>query len=273
MPFLVLTLFMSLSLRADTVTPVEAAQSLAVQKKRQEASEILRKALAATPISLRTRAKLTEALNQITTVFFTDKGQKAFEAGQALMWESPDLALAQFRQALPLEDENIQILNHIARIQLQKQDCDGAVQTLLSSRRLNPYGSESAVLELRALYCQQRFDVLRESAKKLPALDKWQDAFVQYLLAQDLLQQKSFRKSFDAAMKLSEEQPSFPEPYWVLARSAMGLEKESEPWLGKYVSLCKAATPRDRKKFSLEPRLCANLKEAEDELAKQSADF
>lgn len=210
-----------------------------------------------------------EALNHISKMFFTDKGQKTFEAAQATMWENPEVALNQFKEALALEDQNLQVLNNIARIQLLKQDCDGAAQSLQTARNLNPLSGESAVLELRALSCKQNFEALKEKAKTLPPLDKWEEAYVQYLLAGEALQQKSYKKAFDALFKLTEENPQFPESYNLLGRAATELSKDPEPFFQKYVSLCKAVTAREKKKYSLEPRLCAGQKEAEDELAKK----
>jgi hypothetical protein len=255
---------------ADPAPPaIEKAQTLALKKNRVEACAVLRRTLEELPPAAKSRGKVTEALRQISKMFFTDKGQKIFEAGQSSMWDTPDMALAQFKEALALEDQNIQVLDNIARIQILKQDCDAALQTVGQARKVNPTSGESAVLELRALSCKQNFEILREKSKTLPALDKWEEAYVQYLLAGDALQQKSYKKAFDALFKLTEENPQFPESYWLLGKAAAEMNKDPEAFLEKYVSLCKAATAREKKKYSLEPRLCANLKEAEDELAKK----
>lgn len=252
-------------------TPIQQAQALAIKKNRQEACAVLKGALEGA--SGKQRAKISEMLQQVSTMFFTDKGQKAFEAGQAAMWDTPEIALAHFREAQTLEDNNVQVLNNIARVHLMKQDCENATQAIQYSRKLNPVFGESALLELRALACQKKFEVLREKTKSLPALDKWEESYVQYLSSLDGIQQKAWKKSLDAMTKVSEEQPQFPESYYVLAKASQELGKDAEPWLQKYVSLCKVVTVRERKKFSLEPRLCANQKEAEDELAKKPTEL
>lgn len=271
-------IFLSVWLTAHALDPVvtviEHAQSLALKKNRKEACAVLQTALNSTPAPAKaSRAKLNESLAQISKVFFTDKGQKAYESGQALMFENPDLAMTNFREALSLEDDNLAVLNSMAKVQLAKQDCDGARATLERARAMNPAAAEPAVLELRTLICQKSFDGLKEKAKQLPSLDKWEDSYVQYLLAQDYLQEKTPKKAFDTLSKIVEEQPQFPESYLWLARAGNELNKDNEAWLHKYISLCKAVTPKERKRFSLEPRLCANMKEAEDELAKKSADI
>jgi hypothetical protein len=259
---------------ADSVTSaIEQAQALALKKNRQEACAVLQRALVNTPTALKSRAKLSESLTQIATVFFTDKGQKNFESGQAILWDNPDMALTQFRQALELEDNNILLLGGVARVQLLKFDCEGALTSAQAARKINPYDAESAVLEVRAHVCAQKPELAREKMKQLPPLDKWQASYIQYLNAQEAYAQKSARKSFEAAQKVSEEQPGFPEPYFLMAKAGVELNREVEPFLQKYVSLCKAVTLRERKRYSLEPRLCANLKEAEDELAKKSTEL
>lgn len=266
-------IYLLVGVRAWAIDPVvsaiDQAHSLVLKKNRVEACAILSRAWGELPTNSKSRPKIVEALNQVSKMFFTDKGQKIFEAGQASMWDTPDVALSQFKEALALEDQNILILNNVARIQLIKQDCDGAIQSLQTARKLNPVAAEAAVLELRALSCKQNFETLREKAKTLPALDKWEEAYVQFLLAGDSAQQRSFKKAFETAFKLTEEHPQFPESYLLLGRIAPEVSKDPEPYLQKYISLCKAATAREKKKFALEPRLCAALKETEDELAKK----
>jgi len=247
-------------------TAIEHAQGLALKKNRQEATASLREAIVQQP---KAKAKLIEALQQISKVFFTDKGQKAFEAGQSLMFDNPDMALQQLKEALAQEDGNLAVLATIAKVQLAKQDCGGAEATLEKARRMNPFASEPAVLEMRTLVCQKNFEALRERTRLLPTLDKWEEQFVQYLNAQA----GPPRKAYDVLLRVTEERADFPEAYLQLARAEQALAREDEPALTKYISLCKAVTTKERRRFSLEPRLCQSLKEAEDELAKKSADL
>lgn len=268
---LIFAILISSLLNADPVTSaVEEAQGLALKKNRQEAAQVLNKAIEAAAPPLRGRSRLIDVQAGIAKVFFTDKGQKLYELGQSTMYESPDLAMNQYKEALALEDNNILILDNMARIQLSKGDCAGAVQTLQKARALFPFAPEPAVLELRALVCQKNFEAFREKIKALPALEKEQEPFVQYLVAQDFLQQKMWRKATDILVKVSEEEPQFPEAYYLLTRAGAELSRDTDGAAQKYVSLCKGLTLRVRKRFSLEPRLCVNVKEVEDELAKKT---
>jgi tetratricopeptide (TPR) repeat protein len=267
-----LFLIMSFCLAADpATTAVEHAQSLVLKKNRHEACAVLQNALEAGSLNNSGKQKVRDSLNSISKMFFTDKGQRLFENGQTALFENPDVATTQFRGALQLEDSNILILNGLAKIHLAKKDCEGALGFVEQARILNPWFPETSVLEMRTLICQKRFAAAREKGRTMPPLDKWNEAFVQYLSAQNLMEENLPRKAFELLSKVSEEFPKFPESYYFLAKAGGELSKDTEPWLQKYASLCKALTPRDRKSFSEEPQLCAHLKDVEDELQKKTA--
>ena len=269
-----IVLFSTFLWAADPVTTaIDQSQSLALKKDRQKAAAVLSQAIGETRPPLKGRARLIETLDNIAKVFFTDKGQKLFELGQSAMFENPEMALGQYREALTLEGDNILILDSIAKVQLGKADCAGAATTVQKARALDPYAGEPAVLELRTLVCQKNFDDFRAKLKLLPPVEKSQDWFVQYLVGQDFLQQKMWRKATEVLLKVSEEEPQFPEPYYWLTKAGTEAGRDTDPWAEKYVSLCKGISLRARQRFSLEPRLCVNAKEVEDELAKKSTDI
>lgn len=257
----------------DNVTAViERAQSLTLKKNRQEAAKLLNETIKNLPPSSKNKPRLVDTLKKVSEIFITDKGQKFFESGEANLLAQPDFAIRQFGEALQLEDDNLLILNGLARAHLSKQDCRAAQGYVQRARQLHPLASEPAIFELKTLLCVQDFTSFQKLGKDLPPLNKWEESFVQYLSAQDLIHQKANRKAFDTLLKVTEENPQFPEPYFVLSQLAKTLERDGDTWLQRYASLCKNVTSRDRKRYSLEPRLCANLKEAQDELAKKNSD-
>lgn len=252
---------------------IDQAQGLAVKKNRKEACGILQRALVQPSLTVPAKQKLQDSLNQIGRVFFTDKGQKLFETAQSQAFENPDLAVTQYQQALQMEDDNVLILANLAKIQIAKKDCASAAALVERGRALNPYSPELSTVELRTLACQKRFSLIKDKARSLPPLNKWGDSFVQYLLAQNHLEEKSPRKAFDILNKVSDEFPQFPESYYYLAKAGADLNKDTESWLERYVSLCKSVSVRERKKYSDEPLLCAHLKEVEDELSRKSTEM
>jgi predicted Zn-dependent protease len=266
--------FASTAGAADGVSAaIEKAQGLALKKNRREAAQILRNEITNLPANSKNRPKLIEALAQITTIFLTDKGQRTFETGQSIMFDNPDLAMGRFNEALAMEDGNISVLQNIARLQMTKLDCEGARSTIDNARAINPYFAELALLEARDLLCLKDYEVFREKMKALPApLTGWDASFSQYLLAQDFLEQNMYKKALELLTKVSEEQGKFPEVYYYLWKAGAGLNRDTEAWKLRYASLCKSIGPKEKKQFAQEPRLCVNLKEVEDELAKDSGE-
>jgi len=256
---------------ADPIsTAIEQAQGLALKKDRQAALKVLNKAIEAAAPPLKGRAKLIETELSIGKVFVTDKGQRLYESGQSAMFDNPDSALTQYKEALTLEDNNILLLDSVAQVQLAKQDCTGAASTLHDTRLYYPYAAEPALLELRTMICLKNFEGLREKIRQLPALEKGTEYMVQYFTAQDFLNQKMSRKASDILTRVSEEEPKFPETYYYLVKAGLELGKDVETTAQKYISLCKGVTMRERKKYSLEPTICGNTKEVEDVLAKKT---
>ncbi len=253
-----------------TGSAIDHAQALAKKKNRKEACAILRQEIASNPKSS-TRA--VESLEVVAKVFFTDKGQKAFEAGQASAFDNPDFALSQFRRALELEDDNLSVLLSLARLHIARRECAIALEFLVRARELHPLNGDAAVLELRGLQCLGRAELLREKSKVLPVLDPWQQSFVQFLTAKDLIEQGQAKKASDVLLKVSEENPQFPEVYYYLAKAGRELKKDIESWQQRYVVLCKRMNVRERRKFALEPMLCFASKEVEDELAKTDSEI
>lgn len=246
---------------------IEQAQALALKKNRKEACALLNRAYQATPSQVRGRSKILETLNQISKVFFTDKGQKLFESGQVMLYENADMALTQLREAQGLEDENILILSHVARAQIIRGECDGALLNIEMARSLNPFATEPAVLELRALLCAKRYDQFRDKAKSITSSDKWDQGFIQYLQAQEHLRLNASHKAYEMLLKVTDEFAQFPEGFYQLAKAGKALDKDVLPWLQKYSVLCKGVTFRERKKFGYEPQLCTRMKEVDEELA------
>lgn len=272
--WIILLIFSVAAANDGVSSAIEQAQAAAVKKNRLASSSALQGAMATPGLNKAGRSRLNEALAQLTTEFFTDKGQKEFESGRAQMFDNPDLALAHFNRALALEDHNVVVLTSMAKVQLLKQDCEAAAANLDKALKLNPLAIEPALLRLRVRVCRQRPEGLREAAKTLPVpLERWDDAFVQYLIAQEYVAEKQSRKAFELLNRLVDEQPSFPEGYLWLARAGHELGRDNESWLQKYMSLCKAITNKERRRFSLEPRLCVNMKDVENELATKSTDI
>jgi hypothetical protein len=272
MPLITSALICALLHAADpTAVAIARAQDAAIRKDRAQASSILREALQHTG-SRTARQRIGEALAQVTRIFFTDQGQRAFETGQTALQDSPEAALPAFREALRLEDGNVAVRLGLARYHLVRQDCAAAASEVAEARRLDPLDGDAAALDLRVMICQHSFTGLREKVRRLPPLTKWQSSFVAYVQAREMLEQGANRRAAEALGRVVADFPRFPEARFYLSR-ADATRASGEDSLRRYVALCRSFTGRDRREFALEPRACVHQKEAEDELAKKPAEF
>jgi len=253
---------------------VTRAQGLVRKKQRVEACAILVKGIKElTPSAKTDRGRLIEELARVSQVFVTDKGQKHFEAAQAALYESPDVALSRLMSANEVEHDNALVWENVTRAKIVKQDCEGAREAIQHARVMNPFSSSAALLELNALACLNDWDSVREKMKTLPSLSKSDEPFLHYLNAREALEQQQFKRAMDLLTRVTEELPAFPEAYIGLATAAKKLGKDGESWQTRYVSLCKVISNRERRRYGLEPRLCLRAKEVQDELANKTTDI
>jgi hypothetical protein len=243
---------------------IDSAQKTILQKDRQKAALLLRESIKTFPPSQ--KARLVEALSQISTVFISDKGQKAFESGQSLMFDNPDLARARLQEALGLEDKNILVLKALARLAMFRGDCASARGPIQESLEINPFDLDTQILELRTHACLEEWAQVSTKSKALltlGSLSRAQQVHVHFILSMESLAQKNFKRAEDWARRTVLAADRFPEGHrqlW-LAQGENRLNDLSA--LRRYVSLCKALTVNERKRWLLEPQLCAHRTEAE----------
>lgn len=254
--------------------PVEQAQSKALAKERKNACAILNSGLEAAKTQPKVKQKLLEALETISTTFFTDKGQKLYESAQSVLFETPEVAIVRLKEALLLEDQNLLLNMALARAYLVKGDSSLAKEAIDRARALNPSSGEAAVLELRILVAQKSYELLREKLKALPPQNnKNQEIYVRQVTAQDFWEQQMTEQAYDILLKNTEGDSDYPETYYFLSKMGAELSKGGEEWAKKYVLLCKGVDAKIRRKYANEPKLCANVKEIEDELVKKSSEI
>ncbi len=245
---------------------IEQSQKFMLEKNRQKALQVLNQSLEGLPQKSRSRARLLESVQQLSSTFFTDKGQRLFEAAQSSVFENPEVGMARYREALALEDNNLLVLMALAHAQLAKQDCSGALQTLGLARQLTAHLQEPQLLEMQAYICAGNYEMFRERFKQLSVVDKNLEYFAQYLSALDLIQQKMWQRAHGLLIRVTELRPDFPEAYSALHKVQRELGERENVFGENYLKLCKAVTVRERKLYSLEPRLCVHTKEVANEL-------
>ena len=253
---------------------IQQAQAKALSKERKAACAQLVLGLEAAKAQPKVKAKLVEALDTISTTFFTDKGQKLYESAQSVLFETPEIAIARLKEALVVEDQNLLINLALARAHLAKGENALAGEAILRARETNPLSGDAAVMELRVLVAQKSFEALRDKLKSIPQpISKTNEIFVKQFTAQDFWDQQMTEQAYDLLLKNIELDGSYPETYYFLAKTGAELSKNTDEWTQKYVTLCKSIDAKTRRKYANEPKLCANVKELEDELQKKNSEL
>ena len=235
---------------------VTKAQNLTLQRDRLQTSQVLIRGLQRENKTSAAYRELSRALEDLTSVFYTEKAQGLFATGESQMESKPHDAIDQFQEALRIEDGNITILKAIARTHLRLAECSKADTAIKSAEGMNPYSSEIKLLRLQVLECQKSYDLL---ALRLAAHDpdlESVEKFSRGLQVADLIRQKELKKAKMLLSNWETQMPDYPEVYywkWQLAKETGDPERLAAV---KYAQLCQNLTPRRRNNYILDVDLC-----------------
>ncbi len=237
---------------------IAKAQNLTLQRDRLQASQVLIRALQPLQKDKSSAAykELVTALDELTTVFYTEKAQSHFATAESLMETRPREALDQLQEALQKEERNVTVLKTIARIHLRAVDCSRADTAVKQAEEVNPYSAEIKLLRLQTLACQKNFELLgtklEAQTQDLESVEK----FTKSLQIQEQMHEKDLKKARATLTSWESQQPDYPEVQfwkWELSRQTPTPDRTAAL---KYVQLCQNLTPRKRKSFSLDVELC-----------------
>ena len=242
---------------------ITKAQNLTLQRDRLQTSQVLIRGLQRESRNSSAYRELSRALEDLTSVFYTEKAQGLFATGESQMESKPHDAVDQFQEALRIEDGNVTILKAIARTNLRLAECSKADSAVKSAEAINPFSSEVKLLRLQVLECQKSYDLL--TARLLardPDLEPV-EKFIRGLQMADLIRQKEIKRAKALLASWETQMPDYPEVYfwkWQFAKETGEPERSAAL---KYAQLCQNLTPRRRKNYILDVDLCKG-KEAVD---------
>jgi hypothetical protein len=144
------------------------AQSFLENRKRSEALTILHRALKQTKRRDQ-RKELLSFLHKAEEVFFTEQGQQAFEFANTLRFEQKDRSVEKYLEAQKYEGPNVLVLVALARVQMQKGDCDGALATLESYKSDPSHTVRLVMTKMYALACSGDLRVVFDYLKTVPS--------------------------------------------------------------------------------------------------------
>lgn len=238
---------------------IHKAQTLTLQHDRLQAAQVLKRALENEP-SKKVESELLKNLQEVTTVFYSEKGQSIFEYGRSLFRSSPAEAQEKYISALKEEPNNVAILIEQSRLSLFVGKCEDAESAAIQAQKINPYSEDVALLLSQSGACLQKIEETIEALKKTK-----QSVYAFVVYAQVYLQKNDYvqAQSYLNLAKLADAQ--FPEIYfWELQikkKQSFSLEES----VFQYIKLCKAFSEKDFLKYSKEPRACQEFKNIEIE--------
>ncbi len=242
---------------------VQKAQNLTLQQDRLQTSQVLLRGIQRESRGSPAYRELVRVLDDLTSVFYTEKAQNLFATAESVVETKPREAIEQYQEAYKSEDRNVSILKGLARAHLRLNECDRAEARVRSAEEVNPYSGEVKLLRLQTLACQKNFDVL---ATRLSARDPELETLeknLRGLQILDLWHRKESKKAKALVMTWESQSPEYPEVYFWKWEISKDQETTDRVAAGKYVQLCQNLTPRKRKSFSLDVSLCKGKEAAE----------
>jgi hypothetical protein len=257
------------NLAAEAVTvskPVISARQLILKKDRIGALQVLASALEKDIHKQNPRTELIREMDRLSKVFFTEDGQKNFELAESLLYLGKPGAAEKYEEALKLENMNAEVLMGLARARLSEGNCSAASHAVTELEKINPHLAEKKILKLKAEICLKRPLLNVEND---PAFKEALKTNYKLLQAEVFFNQSKLKEAEDALKEISDEK--MPETaYWNFKVREVR-PHEALLYAEKYLDLCKAITPTQRREYKLEPLLCSRTEEVKSFLTKNEA--
>jgi hypothetical protein len=249
---------------------IQKAQNLTLQRDRLQASQVLSRGLQQETKGSAAYKELARALEDLTAVFYSEKAQGIFAAGESDADLRPRDALAQYQEALRVEEGNVTVIKAIARTHLTLKECDRADVATKSAEAINEHSPEVKLLRLQVFACQKNLESLAEHFAKFASEMEQVESFTRGLNMRLLLRDKDLKKARALLASWEAASPDYPELHywkWELSRESGAPDRMSAV---KYTQLCQGLSPRKKKSYSLDTDLCRAKEEAESFLKESS---
>ena len=236
---------------------VQKAQNLTLQHDRLQASQVLIRGIQREPKGSAAHKELMKTLDELTSVFYTERAQGAFVAGESLAQAKPREAIESFLEALRLEDGNLAVLKAVARLHLVLNECDKADGYVRSAEGLSPFSPEVILLRVQVLGCAKNSDGLEA---KLAAAHTDLEPVMKYVRVieiKDLARRKEYKKAKTVLAGWEALAPGYPEvSFWKFELSRLSGGPVERAAAVQYSQACQNMTVRARKSFNLDVELC-----------------
>lgn len=271
--FILLISQISKALPAKTETYkdiIEKSYTLSLQKERTQAVTLLISAATRESKKGSIPKELLQAINEVATIFYSDKAQQSYELALSLRLADPILANTKLSEALKQDPENIQIKTEQVRMLLLANDCGVALKSANSLEEKYPYIASVSLLVAQSQVCLSQFAEYQKTKLKAEEFKNSNELFWKNLDLEIAVKQRQFVKAKEIFSTIIKIDPDFPETYFWGWKIAQEMKNHEDRSAGKYTSGCKSLSPRAVRKYLFEPRLCKRIAEI-DQAAKTSA--
>ncbi|MCM2282153.1 MAG: hypothetical protein NDI61_09940 [Bdellovibrionaceae bacterium] len=250
---------------------IEKARNLTLQRDRIQASQVLIRGLRKEARASAGYKEMVKALDELSGLFYTEKGQTLFSLAESLVTQKPREAVENYQAALRVEDGNVSVLKALARVHLLLAECDLAGAVAEQAETFNPTSAEVRLLKLQVADCAGHGEKVSELLALVDVETAPVDRFLQSMKIKDGLRKRDMKKARALINSWEAAQPEYPEVHfwkWKVSVSAGATDRAAA---AKYVQLCQSLSPRAKKSYSLDVELCKQ-REVVEEFLKGAGD-
>lgn len=244
---------------------IQKAYNLSLQRDRVQALNILSSALQR-ETRAPAQAEIKKTMQDISTVFFSDKAQAIFEISVSLRKTDINQAQDKINEASRIEPDNFTILNEQARLHIAKGDCRAAQENIRKFLLLVPFDEELKLSMAQAWTCQGKWIEYQKIADTV-AIKK--SSFAKYWYALEVeknIDLRNYAKALENLNNIKKIDEKYPElAYWTWKWGQAQKKAKSED-AQKYVMACKNISANHYRQYMIDPMLCRRVSDVESEL-------
>lgn len=247
---------------------IDKSLHLSVQKDRTQAIQILVKSIQKESKKSGPTKELVGALEDVATVFYSDKAQQLFELAISLRMNSPSIALQRLTEALRLEPDNLQIELEQIRLHVILNECSKAESLTASLQQAIPFLESIQLMATQVALCQGQFD---KAAQLRAGVDTKKSAMAIFWYsteADQALRSNQPSRALELASAMQKIEPRFSESHYWQWKAENELKKSSEKSAQNYLNSCKGLSARHFREYLAEPTMCRRVSEVETSLKK-----
>ena len=245
---------------------IEKAYNLSLQQDRAQALSILVGAAKRETHKGSAPKELLSAIEEVSTVFYSDKAQQLYELALSLKQTDLALCLAKLSEASRLEPENLSIQLEIMRAMIGSGDCSGAQKMSEKILETNPYSDQVRLHNAQSVLCLGKLEPTPFAPSDLTKNSL--SLFWQQISVERMFKKAEFSEALDLLDKMEKQSSFYPEASYWRWKMETELKIKNEKSAQKYLASCRKITPRQFREFGSDPNLCRRVAEVENSLKK-----